>query len=336
MSKRELLTLDQVKDEVDLYDYKTSKPIDLSRKKNKVEHDGDEYILSASGKDKRITKGGMANLMNVLNLPAALPKKLENHPDLVRNLVNDVCDRNGAYFRTLSKRNSIVSFVDAEQTLISNSEILDAAKSALKEPLFDSAFIDEEGRGKFTIVSEAKNKMNVGKNDRFLGGVRVENNPLRASSTKIEAYLERLVCLNGAISTQAHWTAPRNMDAEIKEWLVTSMGSAVNESNSMFTSIAKLADKKIDANMMDFLENMYDQLKVPEKARDLITRRVVKEGADTLYDLFNHITYVASNYRAIRENPDLSARLMAIGGHFSEHIEQICKSCNRPAFAVTE
>ena len=336
MPKRELLTLEQVKDEVDLRDYKTSTPIDLSRKRNYFEHDGDDFVLVSSGKDRRITKGGMANLMHILNLPSALPKKLETHPDIVKNVVNEVCKRNGAYLRTLSKRNSVVSFVDTDQTLVSNGEILEAAKSALKKPLFDMASIDENGVGNFTIVSETKEKLNIGKDDRFLGGVRIENNPLRASSTKIEAYLERLVCLNGAISTQAHWAAPRNMDSEVKEWLVTSMGSAVKESNNMFASIAKLSDKKIDANMMDFLENMYDQLKVPEKARDLITRRVVKEGADTLYDLFNHITYVASNYRAIRDDVDLSARLMAIGGHFSEHIEEICRACNRPAFAVTE
>ena len=56
--------------------------------------------------------------------------------------------------------------------------------------------------------------------------------------------------------------------------------SAEKESRKMFDSVNKLAKSKIDVNLMDFLDNMYEQLNVPETVRDLITRRIVKEGAD--------------------------------------------------------
>ena len=333
-NKRELLTLDQAQEAIDMYDYKTSKPIDFSRKKNRFEHDGDSFVLVANGKEKRIAPVGVSNLMHSLNIPTALPNKLKKHPDLVSDLINKVVERENSYLRTISRRNSVMSFVDSEQTLISNGEILEAAKSILKEPLFDQARTTEDGVASFNIVSEAGDKLRIGQHDKFLGGVRIENNPLRSSSTKIESYLERLVCLNGQISTRAFWSAPRRMEDEPRDWLETSITNARNESDGMFKSIAKLADKKIDANIEDFLESIYDSLKVPEKVRDLISRRVTKEGATTLYDLFNHITYVASNYKAVRENPDLSARLMRIGGHFAEHIEDACESCNRPAFSL--
>ena len=334
--KRALMTMDEISDAIDLNDYKASKPIDFSVKKNRFDYDGDEFVLITGNKEKRITPSGIKNLMYSVDLPSSLPNKMKTEPELMAKLINGWAENKGLYMRSLSRRNSVVSFVDNDQTLISNNEILAAAKSALKEPLFDTVHTGDDGKSMFSIVSEAGKKMNIGKNDRFLGGIRVENNPLRSRSTKIESYLERLVCLNGQISTSAHWSAPRNIEDDVSSWLTSSITYARNESESMFKSIANLADKVIDANMMDFLENMYEQLKVPEKVRDLISRRVAKEGAKTLYDLFNHITYVASNYRALREDPELSARLMRIGGHFAEHIEETCQSCNRPAFAVAE
>ena len=332
MSDRKLLTLDDARELVGSSDYKTSKPIDFSMKGNKLGHDGDEYVLTMGKKDKRITATGITNLVRVLDLPSALPKKLIAHPDLVGSLVNDVAKRKGAFLRTLTRGNSVVSFVDTEQTLISNSEILDAADEELGEPQFDNVHVKDDMTSSFTIVSDKNDKLKIGKNDRFLGGVRIENNPLRSSSTKIEAYLERLVCLNGQIAPSSFWEAPKTIEGDSKEWVQLNIGSAVKVSEEMFLSIAKLADNKISADIMDFVESIYEQLKVPEKARDLITRRIVKEGATTLYDIFNHITYVASNYRVIREDNELSTRLMRIGGHFAQHVESMCNSCNRPTF----
>ena len=326
----ELLTLDQVQEKVDVKDYKSSKPIDFASKKNRIEHDGEDYILAMGGKERRITPGGIYNMMRSMKLPPALPKRLQAHPDLVANLVSEYADRQAISLRSLSRGKSIVSFVDTDHTLVSNTQILEGVRNAFGEPLFSHVNTHDDGKASFNIVSEEKKKLIVGKDDSFLGGVRIENNPLASSTTRIESYLSRLVCLNGQISTRAHWSAPRQIEDDASNWIKMNIGHARVESEKMFDSIARLADKKIDANMMDFIENMYEQLKVPEKVRDLITRRVVKEGAETLYDLFNHITYVASNYKSVRQDPELSARLMRIGGHFAEHIEDSCSSCSRP------
>ena len=333
MPDRELLTIDEAREKVGEGNYRTSKPIDFSEKSNRIDHDGDDYVLIQGKRDRRITKGGMSNLVRVMGLPVALPTKVAAHPDLVKEFLNKVAERRSLIYRALSKNNSVVSFTDGDQTIISNSQILDSAEKVLGEPQFDRVKIEDDGDSSFAIVSDKNNKLKV-KDDKFLGGVRVENNPFRSQSTKIEAYLERLVCLNGQIAPSALWSAPKTIEDDVGEWVTSNIGHAFKASEGMFNSIANLADRKIDADMMDFLENMYEQLKVPEAARDVITRRIVKEGADTLYDVFNHITYVASNYRAIREDASLSARLMRIGGHFAQHVEAICNACNRPAFTV--
>ena len=164
--------------------------------------------------------------------------------------------------------------------------------------------------------------------------LEIENNPFKSPSTKIESFLERMICLNGIIAPGVHWSAPKYMKGDADEWLSDSIKKAEKESRKMFDSVNKLAKNKIDVNLMDFLDNMYEQLNVPETVRDLITRRIVKEGAEIMYDIFNHVTHVASNYKRVRENESLSARLMRAGGHFAQHLEDMCRTCSRPILSV--
>jgi len=50
--------------------------------------------------------------------------------------------------------------------------------------------------------------------------------------------------------------------------------------------------------------------------------------ARSLYDLFNAVTYVASNTEEILDDPRLTRRLMKIGGRMSSHPE-VCGECFR-------
>ena len=330
-TKRSLMTLDDVR-KLTVDKYSKSPTLDLSAKKNSIDYDGEQFILKNGKKTKRISMTGINNLVKVLNLPSSLPNKLVSDPDLMKYILNERSKKANMLFRTLDKSDSVVSFINNEEDIITNSELIESVGNAIKAPMFDKVHINNDNISSFTIVSTKGKDLRVG-NDKFYNGVRVENNPLRSASTKIESYLERLICLNGQIAPAVYWSAPKHIKGEVEGWVQESVEKAMDVGRGMFKSIEKLADNKIDANLMDFLETMYDQLKVPENVRDLITRRIVKEGAENMYDIFNHITYVASNYKAIREDDALSARLMRIGGHFAQHIQDICNSCNRPTFA---
>ena len=326
---RKLMTLEEVNDRMGR-DAVQLDPVDFSNKKHQLDYDGNTFVLSVGKKERKISEDGISYLTQVLDLPKALPKKLATEPDMMTYILNERAKRSGSILSPLKRGSSIVSFVDHSQTLVSNQQVMESIGKCVNGPLFDKVYVGENGVSSFTVVSENDKKMKIGKGDNFIGGVRLENNPMKSSSTKIEAYLERLVCLNGAIAPSAHWSAPRTIDGDVGDWINDNVGYAMGESRKMFKSIAKLASSKIDSNLMDFLENMYVQLKIPETVRDLITRRIVKEGASNMYDIFNHITFVASNYRAIREDDTLSARLMRISGHFAQHIEDVCNSCSRP------
>ena len=336
--KRSLMTLDEVKEKVSPINYTKTEVVDFTSKKNRFEYDGENFQLISDKKEKRIGAGGIKHLVNVLDLPAALPKKLSSDPELMLHVINERSTKNSGNIRVLSKGNSALSFIDGDQTLISSDEIIDNVGKVLKGPMFDKVTIGQDGNITYNIVATKNKPFVAKKGDNFVGGVRISNNPLQCASTKIESLLERLVCLNGIIAPRAVWSSPKTIEGDTDEWVQENVTHAYNNSKNMFQSILKLVNKKdklmIDSNLMDFLENVYDQLKIPETVCDLITRRIVKKGADSMYDIFNHITYVASNYKSVRENDRLSAKLMEIGGEFAQNIEDLCNTCNRPKFTV--
>ena len=336
--KRSLMTLEDVKEKVSSLNYTKAEAVDFVSKKNRFEYDGENFRLIHGKKDKRVGAGGIKNLVKVLDLPSALPKKLSGDPELMLHIMNERSSKNNGNIRVLSKGNSALSFIDGDQTLISSNDILDNVGKALKGPMFDKVTIHEDGNVTYNIVATKNKPFVAKKGDNFVGGVRIANNPLQCATTKVESYLERLVCLNGMIAPRAVWSSPKIIEGDVDEWVRDNVTHAYNNSKNMFKSILKLVGNKeklkIDSHLMDFLENVYDQLKIPETVCDLITRRIVKKGADSMYDIFNHITYVASNYKAVRENDKLSARLMEIGGEFAQNIEDLCNTCHRPKFAV--
>lgn len=330
MAKRDLMTLDEVKQVAGVRNYKHDKPVSFAKKGNEFHFDGNYFVLAANGKQSKVTNEGVKYLTKLLKLPVSLPKKLDDDPDLMANILNFRSHNTGAELRPVKKNKTIVSFIEGQQNLISTDTVLNAIEENVKGPKFDSFDVSEDGSTSFNIVATKGKPLTIGKHDSYFDGVRISNNPLEASSTKVETYLQRLVCLNGSVAPQIHWSAPRNAHGDMGDWLADSIKSAVKESRKMFTSISKLSESEIDVDLADFIDNTYEQLKVPENVRDLITRRIMKHGAKSMYDIFNHITYVASNYTKVRSNADLSARLMRIGGHFAQHIEDMCKACSRP------
>jgi hypothetical protein len=79
-------------------------------------------------------------------------------------------------------------------------------------------------------------------------------------------------------------------------------------------------DEELTAMLADF--------GIPPAVRDMIRRRLVNSPASNLYQLANHVTYVASNFSRVMEDPNLVRRLMRVGGNIVQH-HAICETCHR-------
>ena len=331
--ERTLLKIDDITSQATAMDYSKSIKVDFADKKTSIDHDGNSFLLRTGKRTLPLTDDGVDRLMRVMKQGRTLRKDFQNDPELVKYVINRTAERQGLFVNGLTRDRSVVSFIAPDQVIIPNEKILEAIAKRVPDPMLDRFTMTEKGDTGFYVVSNSDGNLKVGKNDRFASGVLIKNNPMVTTSSSVEGYLERLVCLNGMIAARTIFEAPREFEVPVTKWLNSSIREAIKATNGLMPSIQRLKDHVITVELSSFLEAMYKDLKVPIKARDPISRRIMAEGADTMYDIFNHITHVASNYREIRDNDNISAALMRNANDFVLDIESLCQSCNRPTFA---
>jgi hypothetical protein len=145
----------------------------------------------------------------------------------------------------------------------------------------------------------------------------------------LSGYWERLVCTNGMTSTQnvMHYTRKAD-EADDKEWIGTNVPTILNKVETEVDRFKALKDVAVGTHTDEELAAMLADFGIPPAVRDMIRNRLVNHPVDNLYQLANHVTYVASNYSRVLEDPSLVRRLMRVGGNIVQH-HSICETCHR-------
>ncbi len=309
-------------------DYERSKKINFTDKGVSISNEGESFILKNQNKEYMIHPLAMRNIVRSLELPVAMVKKLETYPDLLAHNIDYMIEHKGLSRKALIKNKQVVAFADINASLVKNEQVLDSLKKNLEPLVIDKVDISPDGTLRINAVQE-DDKLKVTKNDIFRSGVFIQNNPYGNSKTSIEGYLGRLICLNGMISGETVFSAPKIIDSPIPSWLTTNIKSARAVGENLFTSIKELKKKTIDVDVAEFMEGVFIDLQIPADVQARILSRIIKNGAETMYDVMNEITYVASHYREVLNDPVLSGRLMRAGSHFAQHVSETCDNCHR-------
>lgn len=145
----------------------------------------------------------------------------------------------------------------------------------------------------------------------------------------LSGYWERLVCTNGMTSTQnvMHFTK-RADEADDKEWITTNVPTILEKVGTEVDRFKALKDVAVGTHTDEELSAMLADFGIPPAVREMIRNRLVNHPVENLYQLANHVTYVASNYSRVLEDPSLVRRLMRVGGNIVQH-HSICESCHR-------
>ncbi len=314
-------------------DYQRSKMINFTDKGVNISNVGERFILTNKGKEYIINPLAMKNVVKSLELPVAMVRKLETYPDLLAHNIDYMIQHKGLSRKALIKGKQVVAFADINASLVRNEQVLDALKTNLEPLVIDKVDIGSDGTLRINAVQE-DDKLKITKGDIFRSGVFIRNNPYGNSKTSIEGYLGRLVCLNGMISGETVFSAPKVIDTPIPSWLNTNIKRARSVGENLFKSIRELKNKTIDVEIAEFMEGVFLDLQIPADVQARILSRIVQQGANNMYDVMNHITYVASHYRDVLNDPELSGRLMRAGGHFAQHVAETCGSCNRAVVSL--
>ena len=181
---------------------------------------------------------------------------------------------------------------------------------------------------RFSAVT-AEQEREVKKDDVFRFGVSFTNSQSLKVPTQVSAYTHRLVCTNGMVSESDFARHRGAADNDQRAWLEKAIDDAISAADNEFKRLESMNAVSFDDHLSTYLLRSYDTFGVPKPMRDVITQSVINARPQTLYDLFNVITDMASNSAEALQDPMLSSRLMAAASRMSIH-QDICKQCGKP------
>jgi hypothetical protein len=167
-------------------------------------------------------------------------------------------------------------------------------------------------------------------------GVTTFTSPLGLSSPGGNHSLELngfnwiLQCTNGAVSTNqvAHYTHRTAGDIPFIEWYPDAVRTIYNQAEVEYDRLKSLQDVKLPDYTAEMLDGMMEQYGVPPLIRGKVADRLINLPVHDLLGVWQHITYVASNYSKVVEDPMLVRRLQLSAASIASN-QHICNSCHQ-------
>jgi hypothetical protein len=137
-------------------------------------------------------------------------------------------------------------------------------------------------------------------------------------------------CTNGAISTRniAHYSRRLAGDTEFEDWYPEEVRRIYGAAEEEFDRLAALKDHKLPKYTAEMLDGMMEQYGVPPLIRGRVADRLINFPVDDLLGVWNHITYVASNYERALEDHSLIRRLQLAAASIVAN-QHICDKCHQ-------
>src|SRR5690606_34848398 len=109
-----------------------------------------------------------------------------------------------------------------------------------------------------------------GEADEWSGGVHLTNSLMGKSQTKLETYLFRWWCTNGATSTMDNvgvWSRRGDADQDVYEWARDSVDEVLGGLEGQFDAVQRLTALNVEGHVADIVKEIYDTYGVPVSQR---------------------------------------------------------------------
>ncbi len=289
----------------------------------------------------KVSAEAYADLCGIAGVPSAYAGKVPLAmmiPHLNYLLERNVGEVKAIYDPPKSdEQGNIKAFTKTNAILISPSMVLDSFEKGLivghgvhedliewQEPVVSLQHVVLSEVAPFEYVPDLGDA-----DEKVKGGVYLSFSPICKEAFQLSAYVLRLVCSNGMTSPEVNfkWHRHNNVD-DPSEWLVAASTEAAKAAQGVTGKFFHTRDFVVAGHLADVMSSVCDRYHVPTAVRDMVSARLLNEGGNTLFDLVNAITYVASNVPEVVVNTKLREKLMMVAGALTEQPE-ICPSCHR-------
>lgn len=292
--------------------------------------------MDIDGSSRSLTREALFSATSNAGLPAALVKKMPG----------DLLKTNLEYFYGdgMADKEYNALIVDGQVSAFTRPSITPYSNLALVESVFKGI---RARYGKDTLVmadykiSNTLTKTDVrfiipgeswvindtdmpdvpsGSADIWNVGVHVSNSLIGKTQTKIEAYLFRWWCTNGAVtvpfSESTAWRRGTDGDDGVYEWAEFQTEDVLSHMKEEFARIQAMT-KDVVEEPDAFLRSLFDSAHLPANLRQQVIRYLEDfEGPLTLYVVMQAITRLANNVSMSSDNID---RLLHMGGAVPTH-----------------
>jgi hypothetical protein len=160
----------------------------------------------------------------------------------------------------------------------------------------------------------------AGADDVWSGGIHLSNSLIGKSQTKLETYLFRYWCTNGATTllTNEHgqalgtWSRRGDHDdTDVYEWAASAVDEVLGGLEAQFDQVQALTQLNVAGNVGDIVAEIFDTYNVPVSQRKAVNQVLIEAENLTMYTIMNAITQTANEDGLSADRVD---KILRIGG----------------------
>jgi hypothetical protein len=297
-----------------------------------LSYEGGALKSLSLGSDKfKLSSDSFGNLCKILDVPKSFANRCDK--SLQEQIFNHLFEkRKGTNSSLLTNKEAVRSFLSPEYPYVSSFKVVETEinqhdgefevgnyhlDSSVLEfvaftPEFDQDVIDSPVRG----------------------GLRTVHADSWSVFPRFDTYLYRVICTNGALSPLSHrkFRVSGKSEDEILQQVKEFVTISLQQIPDMFNGFLALENSHVD-NYRNLVRKVCLENKLPRKVRELIEDTAsdplflstIRGSINSMYDVVNLLTYVASHSQEISETH--AEHLLSIAGNIMLHNSIRCVSC---------
>lgn len=234
-------------------------------------------------------------------------------------------------FSIITDDNRVIQLTNSKASPINVVSLLDHIEKSIEGMQFHTASVRRNRIADISIVSPIVKPIKINGKDVIQAGAFISVSPSGSSTPKVRAYTVNQICSNGAVSS-AYGQEYNYTDGEqVNGWATDSIKESLASVGITAEQYIRLSKIEIDddSQRKSIIRNMIEKSNLSEDNSKLVWDRAKQTPPNTLWDVFNIITYVVthqmsggtSRYNAWRGIGDFAAR--------HSNVKHKCDICNK-------
>lgn len=286
-----------------------------------------QLIFDPTGERLTISDGAQAQVSSALGVPS--PYTAKSPAQLTAINLQFWASRLGFTMAPLVRGGEVVSFVRAEAVInVDMLRIVEAMEAVLGDDLEYHMPHADMDIVNFSI-SAPKMFEPTKRGDLFRAGLAFQYSPSDRSPMTITGFNYRLSCTNGAYAIEEIKQSRRHPADDIYGWTKDAAVEVWSYAAYQFNALAQAAATRISGpGVGSLVDEIFRDAKVGGEARQAVEDQLLSEGAENMFDLIQHITYVGTHVEPFNLDAREQMKLFSASGRIAEHT-QICDGCHR-------